>query len=251
MRKNRFGVWTFLFVDKTEIPVPVGTAGKVGLDVGLNVLAATSDGRLLGRTFKVKFNTLYKYIKRVRANRQRQGLKENSRRLNILEQKLTGRIKTATGTIANRLVRTYPNYTFVVEDLNLKGCKGQKRFAYRELQTNLDRKVVTEGENPAYTSQVCPSCGYVRRGNRHGEQFRCRSCGRLSHADAVGAVNLLGRSGDKQIVAKTRPKEAKPILEARYRQRRNSSPRRKRSGLPLPLMPTVESCKASNVALGS
>jgi len=226
MRKDRKRRWTFQFTDKREDVVPIGTAGKVAIDVGLNVLAATSDGRLLGKDFKIPFDRLHKKVKTVRANRQRQDLKEDSKRLIRLEDRLTGMTKTATGTVANQLVRSYPNHTFVVENLDLRGCRGSKRFAYRALQHSLGRKAVLETVNPAYTSQECPSCGYVARGNRNGTSFRCLSCGRISHADVVGAINLLRRSGDKQIGLKASPWLVRPILEKRYRKARDSSPRR-------------------------
>lgn len=227
MRKDRQGRWTFQFTDKREDLLPIGTAGKVAVDVGLNVLAATSDGRLLGKNFKPKFNALHKKVKMVRANRQRQDLKEDSKRLIHLEDRLSGQIKTATGTVANQLVRAYPSHTFVVENLDLRGCRGSKRFAYRALQRSLGRKAVLETVNPAYTSQECPSCHYVSRGNRNGTKFHCLSCGRVSHADVVGAINLLRRSGDKQIGLKAEPRTVRSILEKRYRKARDSSSRRR------------------------
>ena len=39
-----------------QTPKLVGTAGKIGVDVGLNCLAATSTGRLYGRNFKATFD---------------------------------------------------------------------------------------------------------------------------------------------------------------------------------------------------
>lgn len=221
--KTMKGRWRFQFSDELPDPILDGSKGKVGLDVGLNCLAATSDGRLFGRSFKPTFDLTYNKVKQVRANRQRQSFKENSPRLQALETKLTGQIKTATGTVANKLVKAYPDHTFVVEDLNLSGCKGQKRFAYRQLQSNLASKAVCEVVNPAYTSQLCPSCGHVARNNRKAISFCCKICGKQGHADVVGATNLLGRSGDKQIRGADRPFAVKSILKTRYRTKRDSA----------------------------
>lgn len=173
-------------------------APTVGVDIGLNVLASTSDGCLYGANVKPKFDKLYAKVKQIRANRQRQGFKETSQRLNVLEDRLSGLVKTATGTVANKLIKDYPGHVFVIEDLDLKGCRGQKRFAYRALQTSLEKKTNTLKVNPAYTSQQCPSCGYVSRKNRAGVKFACKGCGKICHADWVGAVNLLRRSEDKE-----------------------------------------------------
>jgi predicted RNA-binding Zn-ribbon protein involved in translation (DUF1610 family) len=80
-----------------------------------------------------------------------------------------------------------------------------KLRALEDLHTEYSKKAPTITVNPAYTSQMCPSCGYVSRENRRGIEFQCRSCGRISHADVVGAINLLGRSEDKQVGLDDRP----------------------------------------------
>ena len=111
----------------------------------------------------------------------------------------------------------------MIEALDLRGCKGQKRFAYRFLHRSLRGKAPTEEANPAFSSQMCPSCGYISRNNRDGVDFHCRSCGRISHADVVGGKNLLGRSEDKQISLEDDTFEVKTILRERYLLRRRDS----------------------------
>lgn len=218
VRKTKTGRWQFEAVEKStwEVPEPPEDAPRLGVDVGLNVLAATSDGGLYGEHVKPKFDHIYQRTKNLRANRQRQGLKENSPRLDRLDSRLTGMVKTETGRIVNRLVAKHPDTVFVVEDLDLRGCRGQKRFAYRALQTNLERKAPTEKINPAYTSQECPSCGYVHRGNRSGTRFVCRACRRRAHADWVGASGILRRSGDKDVARGDHPRVVKRKLDERF-----------------------------------
>jgi len=224
-RKTKRGFWRFEAVDKTEWagPGPQGHWPKLGVDVGLNVLAATSDGGLYGEHVKPKFDKLYQRVKKLRANRQRQGLRDNSPRLDHLESRLSGLIKTETGRVVNTIIRENPETVFVVEDLDLRGCQGQKRFAYRALQANLERKASTEKVNPAYTSQECPSCGYIHRGNRRSTKFACKSCGRKAHADWVGSLNVLRRSEDQHIEVGDRPRSVKRVLRERYLRSRNSS----------------------------
>ncbi len=224
-RKTKRGRWRFEAVEKTDWVAPTAGHGwtRLGVDVGLNVLAATSDGTTYGAKFKPNFDRAYAQVREVRANRQRQNLKENSPRLDRLESKLTGLIKTATGSVVNRLLKNHPETIFVVEDLDLRGCRGQKRFAYRALQTNLARKAPTEKVNPAYTSQECPSCHHISRRNRSGTKFHCRSCGREAHADWVGASGVLRRSQDKQITCVDHPSSVKRVLRERYLRKRNSS----------------------------
>ena len=240
-RKTHNGRWRFEVVDKKEWEVPdVSGDLMVGVDVGLNVMAATSSGLLLGENLKPKFNRLYEKVKNLRGNRQRQGLKENSKRLDQLESKLTGSVKTLAGDSSNKLVKAYPDHTFVIEDLDLRGCRGQKRFAYRALHQSLESKAQVIKVNPAYSSQTCPSCGYVHRGNRSGINFKCRSCGRISHADVVGGINLLRRSEDKQVALDDHPSLVKTILKERYLHRRSSSSRGELSAKPLSLKLTTK-----------
>ena len=225
-RKDKRGRWRFEVVERKEwvIPEAEQDALRIGVDVGLNVIAATSDGRTFGADLKPKFDRLYERVRSLRANRQRQGLRENSKRLDRLEDKLTGMVKTITGEVANKLVRDAPVGTvFVIEDLDLRGCRGQKRFAYRALAHSLETKAPTLKVNPAYTSQMCPSCGYVSRANRRGTNFVCRSCGRRSHADVVGGINLLGRSGEEQVGLGDHHRDVRELLRERFRESRRGS----------------------------
>lgn len=233
-RKTKTGRWRFESVEKDtwEFPEASDDAPRLGVDVGLNVLAATSDGVLYGEHVKPKFDRLYGRIKNLRANRQRQGLKENSSKLDRLESRLSGMVKTETGKVVNDIIRKHPDTVFVVEDLDLRGCRGQKRFAYRALQINLERKAPTEKVNPSYTSQTCPSCGHVDRQNRKGIKFCCTGCGRRAHADWVGSRGVLGRSQDEHIRVDDHPRVVKRVLGERYRTARDSSSGFGRANLP-------------------
>ena len=240
-RKTKTGRWRFEVVDKKEWEVPKASKDlpKVAVDVGLNVMAATSDGGLLGE-IKPRFTKLYEKIKSVRANRQRQDLKENSKRLDSLESRLSGFLKTMAGEVTNKLVKTYPAHVFVIEDLDLSGCKGQKRFTYKAVHHALEAKAPTLKVNPAYSSQLCPSCGYTSRKNRDGIKFHCRSCGRISHADVVGALNLLGRSADKQIEGIEDYVHVGTVLKERYLLRRRNSFSSGRTALKTALVPSSQ-----------
>jgi transposase len=219
-RKKR-GLWRFEIVETKEPQVLEvqdlpEDAPRLGIDVGLNVLAAVSNGDLYGVRFKPKFDKLHKKVNAVRANRQRQGLKENSLRLAQLESNLSGAIKSEVGKITNRLVKKHSSTIFVLEDLNLSGSRGQKRFAYRAIHKSLESKAPTISVNPAYTSQECPSCHFVSRSNRSGTKFHCRSCGLRAHADWVGSSNVVGRSWEPDITCETTQEDVKATLKKRF-----------------------------------
>ena len=44
--------------------------------------------------------------------------------------------------------------------------------------------------NPAYTSQTCPRCGCIAKGNRIGLQFQCVACGHRGDADLTASENI-------------------------------------------------------------
>ncbi|NBR00922.1 MAG: hypothetical protein EBT79_08895 [Actinobacteria bacterium] len=256
VRKTKKGFWRFEVVEKREWVVPEpkdlpSHAPRLGVDVGLNILAATSDGDLYGASFKPRFDRLYKRVRDLRANRMRQGFRDNSPRLDALESKLSGMIKTETGRIANNLVQRHPGTVFVLEDLDLRGCRGQKRFAYRALYRALSSKAPVEVVNPAYTSQECPSCGYISRSNRSGTSFSCRSCGRKAHADWVGASGILRRSEDKSIGCGDHPSSVKATLQRRFLVKRNSPARSLLAPSPLGRSLTTEVLVQSGIGTGS
>ena len=169
-RKTRRGIWRFEAIDQHEFEIPEidENTKYVGIDVGLNVVAATSEGLTLGENLKPLYDLRYQKVQEIRKNRQRQGYYENSPRLDRLEAKLSSLTKTAVGTVANKLVKIYPNTCFVIEDLDLRGCKGSKRYCYHALAKALESKAPVEKVNPAYSSQTCPSCTHVSRNNRRG-----------------------------------------------------------------------------------
>lgn len=218
INKDKLGRWYIQAVENKEYEIPKlpENYNKITVDVGLNTLAATSDGRLYGVKFKKPFDYKYNKIKSIRANRQRQNLKENSKRLDKLEYKLSEFIKSSVGNITNKLVKDYPNTLFIVEDLDLQGSRGQKRFAYNKLINSLKTKANIEKVNPAFTSQVCTSCNYLNKNNRKGTKFICKSCGKISHSDIVGARNLFRRSEQIEISCDISVSEVEDYLRKQY-----------------------------------
>jgi IS605 OrfB family transposase len=73
--------------------------------------------------------------------------------------------------------------------------------------------------NPAFTSQTCPFCGYVHKGNRRGGKFHCLFCGREGDADYFAALNILSRLYDPDIGRYTPYQEVRLILMRRFRER--------------------------------
>ncbi|MCX6064998.1 MAG: zinc ribbon domain-containing protein, partial [Chloroflexi bacterium] len=70
--------------------------------------------------------------------------------------------------------------------------------------------------NPAYTSQMCPTCLFVHKTNRRGDIFQYLNCGHTDYADWIAANNLLVRCHDKEITIYTPKSVLKNILQRRF-----------------------------------
>lgn len=114
----------------------------------------------------------------------------------------------------NKTVKHRNNYLkFIVNNLKLDGVKvvnreniknlrkfknvskKLKHWNYGELFNVLDNKLNEHGVhvnklNPTYTSQRCSSCGWVRKGNRKGKQFKCDKCSFEQDSDLNASLNL-------------------------------------------------------------
>ncbi|MBW4049590.1 MAG: transposase, partial [Proteobacteria bacterium] len=70
---------------------------------------------------------------------------------------------------------------------------------WAEFRRQLDDKLQWNGGwlvpvPPHNTSRTCPECGHIAADNRRTQtRFKCVACGYASHADLVGAMNILAR----------------------------------------------------------
>jgi transposase len=140
-------------------------------------------------------------------------------------------IKNVVNQSVNELVEENPQLkTLVLEKLNR--FNKDKKYSSRSIRLMnnwkrgfLEKKIIFISQlnsielayqNPAYSSQECPNCGYPDRDNRHNEEFICIKCGYSEHADVVGAKNILKRKYDTEIGLYTPYKQVKTILLKRY-----------------------------------
>jgi transposase len=76
-----------------------------------------------------------------------------------------------------------------------KNCGQLKFWSYPLILDKLENYsleygVQIEKINPAYTSQRCNNCGWVRKTNRKGKLFKCTSCNYICDADLNASINI-------------------------------------------------------------
>jgi len=215
------GRWyiSFCVEDGVVAVEPNGKPG-VGLDRGVAVAVATSDGELRDREFVTPGEA--KRLKRLQQRLSRQRRSSNRRsattaKIGALNKRVRGRRTDFCAWTANRL--TADHGMVVIEALTVanmvrsaKGtvekpgtnvrqksglnrailAKGWGRFALR-----LEHKARYNGSQivkvpAAYTSQTCHACKQVARENRESQAvFRCVACGHQANADVNAARNIL------------------------------------------------------------
>lgn len=173
----------------------------LGVDLGIRVSAACSDGRII---IDRKFNKEKRRLRYLKRCLQSKGTKSAKRHSRSLKHKERNKNKNQTHLMANEILKT--NASLIALE-NLKGIKAKKTrwqcknpisqvplFDLRRIITykaqNMGKTVAVV--NPAYTSQTDSLTG-KRDGERRGRRFYCKN-GLVLDADINAARNIGQRS---------------------------------------------------------
>ena len=199
----RKGEWYFNLVIETLDTPAIEGVKILGIDLGINNLAATSDGALYGG--KQLIHERSRYLAK-RSALQSKCTQSALQKLRKSSGKESRHVKHVNHCISKKIVAEAlaSGATLIkLEDLtNIRdriqaGRKMRGRlhgWAFRQLQTFIQYKangsgIKVEFINPAYTSQTCSACGEL--GTRKGSLFKC-SCGLRANADLNAAKNMTG-----------------------------------------------------------
>lgn len=173
----------------------------LGVDLGIRVSAATSDGRLI---IDKKFNGEKRKLRFNKRKLQSKETKSSCKKINKLRYKEHNKNKNQTHLVANEILKTNAD-TIALE--NLKGIKAKKnkfqnkntisQIPLYELRRVITYKAENQGKtillvNPAYTSQTDSLTGN-RDGERRGRRFYAKS-GLVYDSDINAARNIGNRS---------------------------------------------------------
>jgi transposase len=226
--RDHAGRWFVAFAFVPE-PVPAPSTGaEVGMDRGITVSAALSNGELLSipRQRPAEAERLArlqrKLAKAVKGSNRRAKIKARIARLSARQ---TDRRKDWVEKTSTRLAREYD--LIAIEDLKISAMTRTARGSVERPGRNVRRKAGLnrgilangwglmarrlEDKAPgrvvrvpaAYTSVRCNACGEVDRASRESQAvFRCRSCRHTAHADVNAARNIRDIAAGRAVTAR-------------------------------------------------
>jgi putative transposase len=192
----------------TPVPLREDNGNWLGLDFGMTVLFATSDGRLFGQGAMPHLQELDRQATELQKELQKQRIPlKTNKRYQKFQQRIREYIINEVNRILNRIAQE-DIAGLVVENLDFRGGGMSRklnrlitRFGRAVIKTKLrslteDKGLAVDEVNAAYSSQECSSCHFVHEANRNKKdrtKFSCRFCGRRSHADVNGSRTLVPR----------------------------------------------------------
>lgn len=221
------GRWYVSFcVEDGVVEVEPNGKPPVGVDRGVAVAVATSDGKLRDRQFATpgERRRIARLQQRLARSRRVHGRNRRSRRRDAVRAelgRLHARIRHRRADFASRTAGrlTRDHGLVVVENLRIKNMTASAAGTAEQPGRNvrqkagLNRAILDKGwggfllalehkaryngsqivkVNPAYTSQTCHACKHVAPESRESQAvFRCVACGHEDHADVNAAKNIL------------------------------------------------------------
>jgi len=197
------GWWLHLVVD-IKPPEFVPSGRVVGVDLGINRPAVTSDARFLGQRKWKEIESRYFRLKR---KLQSKGTKSAKRHLKKMRRRQRLLRTDCDHVLAKRIVESAgPGSVIVLENLTeirtrtkQRGRRQRRRhhgWSYAQLRGFTADKAeatgsIVEAVDPRYTSQRCCKCGHVHRRHRPTQSlFRCLECGYEVNAHLNAARNV-------------------------------------------------------------
>lgn len=203
-KKGRF----FLHMVLTIPDVVFVPNGKVvGVDLGLNRPAVTSNRQFLG---KRQWKEIDKRYFRLKRELQAKGTPSAKRHLKKLSGKVQRFRRDCDHVLSRQLIDSVDTGTaIVVENLTdirkktkQRGRKSRRRmhsWSFAQLRSFLEYKAEEVGckvfaVDPRHTSQRCSRCGHIQRSNRRSQSvFKCRVCGYELNADLNASYNVASK----------------------------------------------------------
>lgn len=199
-KKNRcFFLFTFSKEINTTKSNSCSQQSVLGVDLGVNNLAVTSDNRFF-KSSKVKI--IKRKFRYLRSKLQNKGTRSSKKLLKKISGRETRFMSWVNHNISKEIVSNFNGNKIVFE--KLKGIRNKNRgkrmnywisnWSFDQLQSFIQYKAERRSIDvikvkPHYTSQICHRCGQL--GTRLSANFKCLHCNFTSYnADLNAARNL-------------------------------------------------------------
>lgn len=197
--------WCVCLIVKVETAEKRTVRNAVGLDMGIKMLAATSDGLLIpnpkaARKAAAELRRRQRHM--ARCKRGSNGRRKARASVARLHQKIGDTRRTALHQASALVVKSCD--LIAVEDLNVKGmARGMLSKDVHDAGWSTFLDMVTyKAEragchlikvDPKFTSQTCPACGAVERKTLKHRTHRC-ACGCIADRDVAAARVILAKA---------------------------------------------------------
>ena len=193
--------------DIGDISKKADAGSAVGIDVGLNSFAVTSDGQKIAnqRFFRKEQKTLAKAQRKWDAVKKRPKTDAVREKRRKVIARVHERIRNKRHNFAHQESGKMVNrHSFIaVEKLKVKKMQKNRRLSksiadvawslfrhcleYKAEEAGIGFKAV----NPEYTSQDCSACGHRERKALSQRVHNCKACGYTADRDHNAAINIL------------------------------------------------------------
>ena len=203
IKKSLSGKWYVCVQFKYQKDISKRETSKVGIDVGLSHLAATSNGEFFDSPKYYKKAQKKLRVQQRRVSKRKRGSNRRRKAVKILatqHEHIANQRLDFIHKITRKLVNNYSH--IALEKLPLKFMAKNKHLAkimhdvaigkFREL---LYYKAEEAGGmvvfvNPKNTSQVCSNCGYIVKKGLSVREHSCPECGYVQDRDVNAAINI-------------------------------------------------------------
>lgn len=212
--------WYISIQTEQTVPDPVHPSStSVGIDRGINALAALSTGTLVQPLNA--FTRMSRKLARLQRQLARkvkfsQNWKKQKQKISRLHSKIAAMRQDYLHKLSTAIAKSHG--LVVLEDLQVKNMAASASGTLEapgkkvKQKSGLNRSILDQGWGemarqleyklhwlggqlikvpPQYTSQRCHACGHIHPENRKSIKFQCLSCGHEAHADVNAAKNIL------------------------------------------------------------